>query len=92
MILIPGDECGLNFLAFVLRLRENPGKNLNQEIDPTGDRTKACCVRNNDVTPRPQAVVVPTLCTDVLYIGMEQCFFLSVIFISDNGTAIFFTK
>ena len=33
---------------------ENPGKNLNQEIDPTGDRTRARCVRGNDVTPRRQ--------------------------------------
>ena len=29
-------ECGPNFLLFVLRLRETPGKNPNQEIDPTG--------------------------------------------------------
>ena len=28
--MITGDECGPNFLTFVLRLRENPGKNLNQ--------------------------------------------------------------
>ena len=38
----------------VLRLRENPGKNLNQEIDPTGHRTRARCVRSNDVTYKPQ--------------------------------------
>ena len=44
-----GDECDPNFLTFVLRLRENPGKNLNQEIDPTGDRTRARCVKSNDV-------------------------------------------
>ena len=25
--MIPGDECGLNFLTFVLQLRKNPGKN-----------------------------------------------------------------
>ena len=47
-------ECGIYFLTFVLRLMENPGKNLNQEIDPTGDRTWARCVRSNDVTPRSQ--------------------------------------
>ena len=29
-------KCGLNFLTFVLQLRENTGKNLNQETDPTG--------------------------------------------------------
>ena len=38
--MITGDEYGPNFLTFVLRLRENPGKSLNQEIDPTGDRTR----------------------------------------------------
>ena len=52
--MIPRDECNLHFLTFVLQLRENLGKNLNREIDPTGDRTRARCVRNNDVTPRPQ--------------------------------------
>ena len=34
--MITEDECGPNFLTFVLRLRENPGKNLNHKIDPTG--------------------------------------------------------
>ena len=29
-------------LTFVLELRKNPGINLNQEIDPTGDLTWAC--------------------------------------------------
>ena len=29
-----------------------PWKNLNLEIDPTGDRTRDRCVRSNDVTPR----------------------------------------
>ena len=29
--MIPGDECGPNFLTFVLQLRKNPGKNLNQK-------------------------------------------------------------
>ena len=29
-------KCDLNFLTFVLQLRENPGKKLNQETDPTG--------------------------------------------------------
>ena len=52
--MINGDECGPNFLTSVLQLRENPGKNLNQEIGPTGVRTQVCCVRSNDVTPRPQ--------------------------------------
>ena len=31
--MITGDECGPIFLTFVLQLRANPGKNLNQEID-----------------------------------------------------------
>ena len=34
--MIPGDECRLNFLTFVLQLRKNFGRNLNQEVDPTG--------------------------------------------------------
>ena len=29
-------------------------ENLNQENDPTGNRTRARYVRGNDVTPRPQ--------------------------------------
>ena len=48
--MISGEEYGLIFLTFVLQLRENPGKNLNQEIDTTGDRTRARCGRSNDVT------------------------------------------
>ena len=35
------DESGLNFLTFVWKLRETRGKNLNQEIDPIGNRTRA---------------------------------------------------
>ena len=31
-----GDEWDLIFLTFVLRLRENAGKNLNQKIDDRG--------------------------------------------------------
>ena len=46
---ITGDERGPNFPAFVLRLRK---KKLKQEIDPTGDRTRARCVRSNEVIPR----------------------------------------
>ena len=42
--MITGDECGQNFLTFVLWLGENPGRNFNQESDPTGDRTRARCV------------------------------------------------
>ena len=45
-----GDGCGSNFLTFVLRLRESHGKTFNQETDPTGDRTRARCMRSNDVT------------------------------------------
>ena len=33
--MINGD-CGPDFLTFALQLRDNFGKNLNQEIDPTG--------------------------------------------------------
>ena len=40
-------ERGPNFLIFVIRLREILVKNLNQEIDRTGDRTRARCVRGN---------------------------------------------
>ena len=51
--LITGDESGPNFLTFVLWFREIFRKNFNQEIDLTGDRTQAHCVRSNNVTPRP---------------------------------------
>ena len=37
-----------------LTVEGKPWKNLNQEVDPTGDWTRAHCVRSNDVTPRPQ--------------------------------------
>ena len=40
--MITGNECGPNFLTFVLRLR---GENLNQETDPTGDCIQVHCVR-----------------------------------------------
>ena len=43
--MITGDECGPNLLTFVLLL-----KKLNLRIDPTADRTRAPCVRGNDVT------------------------------------------
>ena len=33
--MIHGDECGLNFLTFVLQLRKNPGGNLSKETDLT---------------------------------------------------------
>ena len=42
--MITGDECGLCLTE----------KNLNQGIDPTGDRTRIRCVRSNDVKPRSQ--------------------------------------
>ena len=51
--MIPGDECGLNFLTFALQLRKNPGitrKNLNKEIDLAGNRTRS----HNDATPTLQ--------------------------------------
>ena len=50
--MIPGVEFGQNFLTFVLELRKNT-ENPKPEIDPTGHRTRAHCVRGNDVTPRP---------------------------------------
>ena len=31
-----------------------PRKNLNHELDPTGDRNWALCVRSNDVTSQPK--------------------------------------
>ena len=37
-----------------LKVEGKPRKNLNQEIDPTGDRTRARCVSSIDVTPRPR--------------------------------------
>ena len=50
--MVSGDKCGLNFLTFVLQLRKNPGKDLNQETDPTGIWTRARWMRGNDVTSR----------------------------------------
>ena len=52
--MMSGDKHALNFLTFVLQLRENPGKNLNQETDPTGIWTRARWMRDNNITPRPQ--------------------------------------
>ena len=51
---ITGNECDPHILTFVLRLREKPRKNLNQEIDPTGNGTRSRCLRCNDVTPSSQ--------------------------------------
>ena len=47
-------ECGPNCLEFILRLTQNPGKKLNHENEPTGDRTQARCVRSSCVTPTPK--------------------------------------
>ena len=47
--MISEDECGLNFLTYLI-LEEN----LNQEIDPTGNRTRDSWVRGNDIDPRKQ--------------------------------------
>ena len=52
--IVSGDNCGLNFLTFILQLKENPGKNLNQETDPIGIWTRARWMRGNSVTLRPQ--------------------------------------
>ena len=49
--MVSGDKCGQNFLTFVLQLRENPAKNLNQEIDPTGKGTRSRCVRGTTLPP-----------------------------------------
>ena len=49
-----GPSLGQSTRMNVLRLRKNPAKNLKREIDLTGDWIRARCVRNNDVTPRPQ--------------------------------------
>ena len=58
--MVSGNKCGLNFLTFVLQLRENPGKNLNQETDPTGIWTRARSMRGNDVTPQKQRWSLPS--------------------------------
>ena len=47
--MIPGDECGPNFLTFVLQLDKNPLKTLNKETDSSGDPTQARCVRGLDL-------------------------------------------
>ena len=52
--IIPEDECALNFLTCELQLRKKPGKRLKQEIDPTGDLTRARWMRDNDVISRLQ--------------------------------------
>ena len=52
--MIPEEEYDLNFQTFVLRMREHHEKNLNQETNPTGDRTQVRLMRGNDVTPRRQ--------------------------------------
>ena len=44
------DECALNFLTFVLQLKKNPGKNLNQEIYRTVDRIRTQWMRDNVAT------------------------------------------
>ena len=38
------------FSDMYLTVEEKPRKNLNREIDPTEDQTRARCVRGNDVT------------------------------------------
>ena len=40
--MIPKDEWAVNFLKFVLQLRENLGINLKQETDLTGEQTQVC--------------------------------------------------
>ena len=42
------------FSDICLAVEGKTPKNLNQKIDPTGDRTWAPCVKSNYVTPRPQ--------------------------------------
>ena len=49
-----GSEYGPNFLTFVLRLRENPGKTSIRKLTQIGDRTRTRCVTGNDFVPRPQ--------------------------------------
>ena len=48
------------FPNMCLTVEEKQRKNLNQEIDLTGDRTRVRFVRNNDVTPRPQRTLLLT--------------------------------
>ena len=64
--MITGDECGQTFLIFVLRLRENSGKNLNQEIHQPG------------IEPGPAAWEVTMLPIDhsgarVKHVAMQRC-------------------
>ena len=49
----PGDKCDLNFLTVALELRKTPGKILNQEIDPTGNRTQVRLMEGNEIISRP---------------------------------------
>ena len=49
--LIPGAKCRLNFLTFLLELKKDPGKNLNQEIDPIVVQTWPRWMIGSDVIP-----------------------------------------
>ena len=49
------------FPDFCPTVEEKSRKNFNQKIDTIGDRTRARCMRGNDVTPRPQRWSRPIL-------------------------------
>ena len=51
--MITEDECGPNYLTFVLRLRENPEKPQPGNWPDRGSNPGPL-LKNNDVTPRPQ--------------------------------------
>ena len=51
--IIPGDECGLNFLTFVSCGKPSK-KTSNRKLTRTGDRIWARWVKGNVVIPRPQ--------------------------------------
>ena len=59
---ITGDECGPNLRKFVLEAKSR--KKPHQDIDPTGDRTRALYVRSNDVAPRSRREFIRDVTND----------------------------
>ena len=65
--MVSGDKYVLNLLTFILPLRENTGKTLNQEIDSTGIWTRVLWMRGNDVRLSLIAVINISSRTELSY-------------------------
>ena len=62
--MVSGDGYGLTCLTLILQSRENSEKNFNQKIDLTGNQTRSCWMRDNDIILRPQRwSAVPVQCS-----------------------------